>query len=98
MPCPHARESPDLTNVGDSPATTSLKVSTSKPVSDGSLAASSSGTVSSILQTSDLPVLTGLNSPHADRVTAHSAIVDFAKDGRRRHGARITPQAEKPFL
>jgi sulfonate dioxygenase len=32
-------------------------------------------------------------------VTAHSAIVDFdgASDGRR-HGGRITPQAERPFL
>lgn len=35
----------------------------------------------------------------ADRVTAHTAIGDFdpAKDGFR-HGARITPQAEKPTL
>ncbi|KAI5448906.1 hypothetical protein NCC49_006022 [Naganishia albida] len=34
-----------------------------------------------------------------NRVTAHSAIVDFdgARDGRR-HGGRITPQAERPFL
>ncbi|WWD19460.1 hypothetical protein CI109_103920 [Kwoniella shandongensis] len=34
-----------------------------------------------------------------NRTTAHSAIVDFdsAQDGRR-HGARITPQAERPFL
>ncbi|KAK8853050.1 hypothetical protein IAR55_003751 [Kwoniella newhampshirensis] len=34
-----------------------------------------------------------------NRITAHSAIVDFdsAQDGRR-HGARITPQAERPFL
>ncbi|POY73312.1 hypothetical protein BMF94_3647 [Rhodotorula taiwanensis] len=33
-----------------------------------------------------------------NRVTAHSAIIDFAKGGSRRHGARITPQAERPFL
>ncbi|KAJ9104943.1 hypothetical protein QFC19_003738 [Naganishia cerealis] len=34
-----------------------------------------------------------------NRITAHSAIVDFdsAQDGRR-HGSRITPQAERPFL
>ncbi|KZT06290.1 TauD-domain-containing protein [Laetiporus sulphureus 93-53] len=32
-----------------------------------------------------------------NRVTAHSAIVDFAKTGERRHGARITPQAERPI-
>lgn len=34
-----------------------------------------------------------------NRITAHSAIVDFdsAQDGRR-HGGRITPQAERPFL
>lgn len=34
----------------------------------------------------------------ADRTTCHTAIVDFAKGGSRRHGARITPQAERPFL
>jgi sulfonate dioxygenase len=34
----------------------------------------------------------------SDRITAHSAIVDFAKTSARRHGARITPQAEKPFI
>ncbi|GAA5991185.1 hypothetical protein JCM10908_006576 [Rhodotorula pacifica] len=33
-----------------------------------------------------------------NRVTAHSAIIDFAKGGARRHGARITPQAERPSL
>ncbi|KAK4704956.1 sulfonate dioxygenase, partial [Phenoliferia sp. Uapishka_3] len=33
-----------------------------------------------------------------NRITAHSAIVDFARSGGRRHGARITPQAERPFL
>ncbi|WVF73226.1 hypothetical protein IAT40_008045 [Kwoniella sp. CBS 6097] len=34
-----------------------------------------------------------------NRITAHSAIVDFdsEQDGRR-HGARITPQAERPYL
>ncbi|KAL8280158.1 hypothetical protein RQP46_007488 [Phenoliferia psychrophenolica] len=33
-----------------------------------------------------------------NRITAHSAIVDFSRTGGRRHGARITPQAEKPFF
>ncbi|GAA5850500.1 hypothetical protein JCM8547_001895 [Rhodosporidiobolus lusitaniae] len=34
-----------------------------------------------------------------NRVTAHSAIVDWNKDIKGfRHGARITPQAERPFL
>lgn len=33
-----------------------------------------------------------------NRITAHTAIVDFAKQGSRRHGARITPQAERPFF
>ncbi|CEQ41513.1 SPOSA6832_03241 [Sporobolomyces salmonicolor] len=33
-----------------------------------------------------------------NRITAHTAIVDFAKGGARRHGARITPQAERPFI
>jgi sulfonate dioxygenase len=34
-----------------------------------------------------------------DRVTAHTAIGDYdpSRDGFR-HGARITPQAERPFL
>ncbi|KAG8742463.1 hypothetical protein FRC12_015369 [Ceratobasidium sp. 428] len=32
-----------------------------------------------------------------NRVTAHTAIIDFADSGERRHGARITPQAEKPI-
>ncbi|KAI0768616.1 TauD-domain-containing protein [Trametes elegans] len=32
-----------------------------------------------------------------NRITAHSAIVDFDKTGERRHGARITPQAERPI-
>ena len=32
-----------------------------------------------------------------NRVTAHSAIVDFDQIGGRRHGARITPQAERPI-
>jgi sulfonate dioxygenase len=31
-----------------------------------------------------------------NRVTAHSAIVDYGESGERRHGARITPQAERP--
>ncbi|KAK4706102.1 sulfonate dioxygenase, partial [Phenoliferia sp. Uapishka_3] len=33
-----------------------------------------------------------------NRVVAHTAIVDFARGGGRRHGARITPQAERPFI
>lgn len=33
-----------------------------------------------------------------DRITAHTATVDYDKGGRRRHGARLTPQAEKPFI
>lgn len=37
------------------------------------------------------PKLTGL-----DRITAHTATVDFDKGGHRRHGTRLTPQAEKP--
>ncbi|CAL1696245.1 unnamed protein product [Somion occarium] len=32
-----------------------------------------------------------------NRVTAHSAIIDFADSKERRHGARITPQAERPI-
>lgn len=32
-----------------------------------------------------------------NRVTAHSAIHDFDQTGARRHGARITPQAERPI-
>ncbi|TFK41283.1 hypothetical protein BDQ12DRAFT_600984 [Crucibulum laeve] len=32
-----------------------------------------------------------------NRITAHSAIVDFKDRGERRHGARITPQAERPI-
>ncbi|KIM48317.1 hypothetical protein M413DRAFT_440038 [Hebeloma cylindrosporum] len=32
-----------------------------------------------------------------NRVTAHSAIVDFENTGEARHGARITPQAERPI-
>ncbi|KAG6866880.1 hypothetical protein C0991_008817 [Blastosporella zonata] len=32
-----------------------------------------------------------------NRVTAHSAIVDYKDSGERRHGARITPQAERPI-
>ncbi|KAI9068009.1 TauD-domain-containing protein [Trametes sanguinea] len=32
-----------------------------------------------------------------NRITAHSAILDFEKIGARRHGARITPQAERPI-
>jgi len=32
-----------------------------------------------------------------NRITAHSAIADFDQIGGRRHGARITPQAERPI-
>ncbi|KAL1952225.1 hypothetical protein VTO73DRAFT_1374 [Trametes versicolor] len=32
-----------------------------------------------------------------NRVTAHSAIIDFEKTNERRHGGRITPQAERPI-
>lgn len=32
-----------------------------------------------------------------NRITAHSAILDFDQIGGRRHGARITPQAERPI-
>ncbi|KAI0080042.1 TauD-domain-containing protein [Panus rudis PR-1116 ss-1] len=32
-----------------------------------------------------------------NRVTAHSAIVDYGDSKERRHGARITPQAERPI-
>ncbi|KAJ3787668.1 TauD-domain-containing protein [Lentinula aff. detonsa] len=32
-----------------------------------------------------------------NRVTAHSAIVDYGESKERRHGARITPQAERPI-
>ncbi|KAF8807287.1 alpha-ketoglutarate-dependent sulfonate dioxygenase [Phlegmacium glaucopus] len=32
-----------------------------------------------------------------NRITAHSAIVDFKERGEARHGARITPQAERPI-
>ncbi|GAA6015733.1 hypothetical protein JCM10207_008779 [Rhodosporidiobolus poonsookiae] len=33
-----------------------------------------------------------------NRRCAHTAIVDFAAGGQRRHGARITPQAERPYI
>ncbi|GAA5888521.1 hypothetical protein JCM6882_008982 [Rhodosporidiobolus microsporus] len=33
-----------------------------------------------------------------NRLVCHTAIVDFAAGGARRHGARITPQAERPSL
>jgi len=32
-----------------------------------------------------------------NRITSHSAIVDYADSKERRHGARITPQAERPI-
>ncbi|KAH6917447.1 hypothetical protein BKA70DRAFT_334979 [Coprinopsis sp. MPI-PUGE-AT-0042] len=32
-----------------------------------------------------------------NRITAHSATVDFKDRGERRHGARITPQGERPI-
>ncbi|KAF7306550.1 TauD domain-containing protein [Mycena indigotica] len=32
-----------------------------------------------------------------NRITAHSAIVDYGDSKERRHGARITPQAERPI-
>jgi len=32
-----------------------------------------------------------------NRITAHSAIIDFGEGGEARHGARITPQAERPI-
>ncbi|RDX56228.1 TauD-domain-containing protein [Lentinus brumalis] len=32
-----------------------------------------------------------------NRITAHSAIIDYEKTGQRRHGGRITPQAERPI-
>ncbi|KAI0032504.1 TauD-domain-containing protein [Vararia minispora EC-137] len=32
-----------------------------------------------------------------NRTTAHSAIVDYGESKERRHGARITPQAERPI-
>lgn len=32
-----------------------------------------------------------------NRITAHSAVVDFKESGEARHGARITPQAERPI-
>jgi len=32
-----------------------------------------------------------------NRITAHSAIIDFKESGEARHGARITPQAERPI-
>lgn len=36
---------------------------------------------------------------HIDRVTAHTAIGDFDPlEVGFRHGARITPQAERPFI
>ncbi|BGO91592.1 hypothetical protein NBRC10512_008039 [Rhodotorula toruloides] len=35
-----------------------------------------------------------------NRITAHSALIDWHKgmNGGRRHGARLTPQAERPFI
>ncbi|KAM6498001.1 TauD domain containing protein [Amanita muscaria] len=32
-----------------------------------------------------------------NRITAHSVTIDFKETGERRHGARITPQAERPI-
>ncbi|PFH50768.1 hypothetical protein AMATHDRAFT_75349 [Amanita thiersii Skay4041] len=32
-----------------------------------------------------------------NRITAHSAVVDFKDTGELRHGARVTPQAERPI-
>jgi len=32
-----------------------------------------------------------------NRITSHSAIVDYGESKERRHGARITPQAERPI-
>jgi sulfonate dioxygenase len=32
-----------------------------------------------------------------NRVTAHSAVSNYSESGERRHGARITPQAERPI-
>jgi sulfonate dioxygenase len=32
-----------------------------------------------------------------NRITAHSAIVDYTESNQRRHGLRITPQAERPI-
>jgi len=32
-----------------------------------------------------------------NRITAHSAVVDYKESKERRHGARITPQAERPI-
>ncbi|TFY67745.1 hypothetical protein EVJ58_g1425 [Rhodofomes roseus] len=32
-----------------------------------------------------------------NRITAHSAIVDFISGGQRRHGVRLAPQAERPI-
>ncbi|KDQ54879.1 hypothetical protein JAAARDRAFT_37993 [Jaapia argillacea MUCL 33604] len=32
-----------------------------------------------------------------NRVTAHSALLDYGESKQRRHGARITPQAERPI-
>ncbi|EMD41573.1 hypothetical protein CERSUDRAFT_110123 [Gelatoporia subvermispora B] len=32
-----------------------------------------------------------------NRITAHTAIADYVETGQRRHGARITPQAERPI-
>jgi len=32
-----------------------------------------------------------------NRITAHSAIIDYGESGQRRHGARITPQGERPI-
>lgn len=33
-----------------------------------------------------------------NRTTTHSAVIDFDNTPARRHGARITPQAERPTL
>jgi len=32
-----------------------------------------------------------------NRITSHSAIVDYGESMERRHGVRITPQAERPI-
>ena len=48
----------------------------------------------------ELPFVLGIRSLRLmyrqNRVTQHSAIVDW-KTGERRHLARITPQAERPY-
>lgn len=85
----------------DCSTTTSARVTTFKRAPAGASSdPSPSGTVSEFQCAHRRSIRLTLPASNADRVTAHSALVDWhdGMDGKRRHGARLTPQAERPFL